>query len=126
VGSGELDVLWGLGTWEYSKSLLPTPYPYPKVGILFYRAHYLVGTPPIDALCQAFAQRHLQPIPIFVSSLRDPDVQAELLCISSPKSKREFTEYNQFSLARLETETPQLDLWRQLDVPVLQVILSGS
>jgi len=26
------------------------------------------------------------------------------------------TEYNQFSLARLETETPQLDLWRQLDV----------
>jgi len=26
----------------------------------------------------------------------------------------------------LETETPQLDLWRQLDVPVLQVILSGS
>jgi len=48
--------------------------------------------------------------------------------ISSPKSKRDSgpTEYNQFSLARLETETPQLDLWRQLDVPVLQVILSGG
>ncbi len=27
---------------------------------------------------------------------------------------------------QLDTETPQVDLWRQLDVPVLQVILSGG
>ncbi|WP_373530446.1 cobaltochelatase subunit CobN, partial [Nostoc sp.] len=31
-----------------------------------------------------------------------------------------------FSLARLESETPQTDLWQKLDVPVLQVILSGG
>ncbi|NEP63303.1 MAG: cobaltochelatase subunit CobN, partial [Symploca sp. SIO2G7] len=31
-----------------------------------------------------------------------------------------------FSLARLETETPQLDFWQRLDVPVLQVIFSGG
>ncbi|HBE48787.1 MAG TPA: cobaltochelatase subunit CobN, partial [Cyanobacteria bacterium UBA11369] len=50
-----------------------------KVGILFYRAHYLAGnTRPIDALCQALAARKLEPVPVFVSSLRDPDVQAEL------------------------------------------------
>jgi len=63
---GELDVSLGLGTMGVFQ--IPTPYsptPYPKVGILFYRAHYLAGnTAPIDALCQAFAQRHLQPIPI--------------------------------------------------------------
>jgi len=38
-------------------------------GILFYRAHYLAGNvTPIDALCQGLAQRHLEPIPVFVSS----------------------------------------------------------
>jgi cobaltochelatase CobN len=31
-----------------------------------------------------------------------------------------------FSLAKLDTETPQLELWSRLDVPVLQVILSGG
>jgi cobaltochelatase CobN len=31
-----------------------------------------------------------------------------------------------FSLARLETETPQVELWEKLDVPVLQVILCAS
>ncbi|WP_226590417.1 cobaltochelatase subunit CobN, partial [Microseira wollei] len=51
----------------------------PKVGLLFYRAHYLAGnTRPIDALCQALAARKLEPVPVFVSSLRDRDVQAEL------------------------------------------------
>jgi cobaltochelatase CobN len=56
-----------------------------KVGILFYRAHYLAGnTAPIDALCQALAKRQLQPVPVFVSSLRDPDVQEELLSYFQP------------------------------------------
>ena len=101
-----------------------------KVGILFYRAHYLAGnTAPIDALCQALAQRHLEPVPIFVSSLRDIDVQAELVPYFMTKDEegiQVLLNTTSFSLARLETETPQLDLWRQLDVPVLQVILSGG
>jgi cobaltochelatase CobN len=50
-----------------------------KVAILFYRAHYLAGnTAPIEALCAALARRQLEPVPIFVSSLRDAEVQAEL------------------------------------------------
>jgi cobaltochelatase CobN len=50
-----------------------------KVAILFYRAHYLAGnTAPIAALCDALARQQLEPLPIFVSSLRDADVQAEL------------------------------------------------
>jgi len=101
-----------------------------KVGILFYRAHYIAGnTAPIDALCQALTQRHLEPVPVFVSSLRDPDVQAELLPYFIPKDGagiQLLLNTTSFSLARLETETPQLDLWRQLDVPILQVILSGG
>ena len=52
----------------------------PKVGILFYRAHYLSGNlAPIDALCQALSDRNLVPVPVFVSSLREPDLQVELL-----------------------------------------------
>ncbi|MBV9387607.1 MAG: cobaltochelatase subunit CobN [Chroococcidiopsidaceae cyanobacterium CP_BM_ER_R8_30] len=101
-----------------------------KVGILFYRAHYIAGnTAPIDALCQALVQRQLEPVPIFISSLRDPDVQAELLPYFIPKDEagiQLLLNTTSFSLARLETETPQLDLWQKLDVPVLQVIFSSS
>ncbi len=101
-----------------------------KVGILFYRAHYLAGnTAPIDALCQALALRQLEVVPVFVSSLRDPDVQAELLAYFQPKEAQGIgllLNTTSFSLAKLETETPQLDLWKGLDVPVLQVIFSGG
>ncbi|MBD1807540.1 cobaltochelatase subunit CobN [Microcoleus sp. FACHB-SPT15] len=101
-----------------------------KVGLLFYRAHYLAGnTAPIDALCQALAQRQLEPVPVFVSSLRDAEVQAELLPYFQPKDGLGIgllLNTTSFSVAKLEAETPQLELWTRLDVPVLQVILSGG
>ncbi|PSB12951.1 cobaltochelatase subunit CobN, partial [filamentous cyanobacterium CCP2] len=108
-----------------------------KVGILFYRAHYLAGnTAPIDALCQALVDRQLHPVPLYASSLRDPDVQADVLQIfqdgvqshaqSNPASIQVLLNTTSFSLAKLDTETPNLDLWQQLNVPVIQVILSGG
>ncbi|MEH2235296.1 cobaltochelatase subunit CobN [Nostoc sp.] len=104
--------------------------PTPKIGILFYRAHYLAGnTKVIDALCEALVQKNLQPVPVFVSSLREPDVQAELSEFFQPKEAESIAvllNTTSFSLARLESETPQTDLWQKLDVPVLQVILSGG
>ncbi|MBH8564351.1 cobaltochelatase subunit CobN, partial [Nostoc sp. CENA67] len=124
---------WGMGNGELGeeKSQLPTPNsPIPKVGVLFYRAHYLGGnTKVIDALCAALVQKNLQPVPVFVSSLRDPNVQAELSEFFGPKDSEQIAvllNTTSFSLARLETETPQIDLWEKLDVPVLQVILSGG
>ncbi|MBW4619654.1 MAG: cobaltochelatase subunit CobN [Cyanosarcina radialis HA8281-LM2] len=108
----------------------PCPMPPEKVGILFYRAHYLAGnTRVIDALCQALAERQLQPVPVFVSSLREPDVQAELLEYFQPPEEEGIgllLNTTSFSVAKLETETPQVDLWQQIDVPVLQVILSSG
>ncbi|MEH2442521.1 cobaltochelatase subunit CobN [Nostoc sp.] len=109
----------------------PTPQsPIPKIGILFYRAHYLAGnTKVIDALCEALVQKNLQPVPVFVSSLREPDVQAELSEFFQPKEAESIAvllNTTSFSLARLESETPQTELWEKLDVPVLQVILSGG
>jgi cobaltochelatase CobN len=104
--------------------------PIPKIGILFYRAHYLAGnTKVIDALCAALANRNLEPVPVFVSSLRELDVQEELSEIFQPKDANSISvllNTTSFSLARLETEAPQLELWQKLDVPVLQVILSGG
>ncbi len=101
-----------------------------KVGIIFYRAHYLAGnTKVIDVLCEALAKRNLEPVPLFVSSLRDRDVQAELIDFFQPKDSEQVAlilNTTSFSLAQLDTETPQLELWQKLDVPVLQVILSGG
>ncbi|MBD1870025.1 cobaltochelatase subunit CobN [Cyanobacteria bacterium FACHB-471] len=129
----------GLYEWRPLASISPrsphTPYPIPhtptaQIGILFYRAHYLSGnTAPIDALCQALVERQLEPVPIFVSSLRDPDVQTDLLTHFQLKDGcpiQVLLNATSFSLARLDSETPNVDLWKQLDVPVIQVILSGG
>ncbi|RZM75682.1 cobaltochelatase subunit CobN [Leptolyngbya iicbica] len=101
-----------------------------RVGILFYRAHYLAGnTAPIDSLCQALQARGLHPLPLFVSSLQSPDIQADLRDWLRPKDAPGvdlLLNTTSFAIAKLNTATPQLDLWQQLDVPVLQVILSGG
>ncbi|MEB3219321.1 MAG: cobaltochelatase subunit CobN [Nostocales cyanobacterium 94392] len=103
---------------------------FPKVAILFYRAHYLSGnTLVIDALCQALAKRDIQPVPVFVSSLREVDVQQQLrdyLQNQNGAAVCFILNTTSFSLARLETERPSVELWEKLDVPVLQVILSSS
>jgi cobaltochelatase CobN len=101
-----------------------------QVGLLFYRAHYLAAnTAPIDALCQALIARNLAPVPVYVSALQDPEVQAELLDQFVPEHGLRIDvllNTTSFAVARLSTATPKLDLWMALDVPVIQVILSGS
>ncbi|MFB8787607.1 MAG: cobaltochelatase subunit CobN [Potamolinea sp.] len=127
----------GIYSWRFDSPQLPEfrgenqqPTTNHKVGILFYRAHYLAGnTSPIDALCQALAQRQLEAVAVFVSSLRDTDVQEELLQYFQPQDDSGIgilLNTTSFSLAKLETDTPRLEFWNCLDVPVLQVILSGG
>ena len=104
----------------------------PKVGILFYRAHYLAGnTAPIDALCAALAKRGLDPLPLFVSSLRDRDVQAEIL--ANCQDIQIILNTTGFAIAQESLSNSQSSIanappsfWQQLDVPVLQVILSSG
>ncbi|MCG8367338.1 MAG: cobaltochelatase subunit CobN, partial [Pseudanabaenales cyanobacterium] len=102
----------------------------PKVGVLFYRAHYLAGnTAPIDALCAALTEKGLTPAPIFVASLQDPEVQAELLAYLQPQDGdaiEVLLNTTSFSVAKLDAATPNLSLWQTLDVPILQVIFSGG
>lgn len=104
-----------------------------KVGLLFYRAHYLAGnTLPIDALCQALAERHLEPVAVFVSSLREPNIQAELLQYFQPKDSEpiqlllnttSFSIANPHTNSSLSTSDSSLTA---LDAPMLQAILSSG
>jgi len=117
-----------LGLYPWAAPALPPQSA--KVGILFYRAHYLAGnTAPIDALCQALVERNLEPVPLFVSSLREFELQAELMQLFQPMAAagiQVLLNTTSFSLAKLDAAVPDLELWQRLDVPVLQVILSGG
>ena len=136
-----------VGLYEWSQNVgagFPRPYrSQPQVGILFYRAHYLSGnTKVIDALCTDLREKNLQPVPVFVSSLREPGVTEklyELFGFKGGEIKGGETppllhsdhlsllmNTTSFSLASLETETPQTEIWEKLNVPVLQVILCAS
>ena len=101
-----------------------------KVGILFYRAHYLSGNlAPIDALCQALEYRNLVPVPVFVSSLREPDLQIELLEYFQPKESEPIQlllNTTSFAVSGFSTQEPEQNSLKSLDVPVLQAIFSGG
>ncbi|MBT9314020.1 cobaltochelatase subunit CobN [Leptothoe spongobia] len=100
----------------------------PTVAIFFYRAHYLSGnTRVIDALCEALQCRGLNPLPLFLPSLRNPAIQAQLLAeLTENQSLDLILNTTGFSLAKLNAESPQVDFWQRLDVPVIQVMLSGG
>lgn len=94
--------------------------------ILFYRSHYLAGnTAPIDELCRAMVALNIQPLPLFISSLRNVELQKQLLVLLQKSSIKAMLNTTSFSLAKIG-ESAQLEFWQQLNVPVLQVILSGS
>ncbi|HEY9863828.1 MAG TPA: cobaltochelatase subunit CobN [Candidatus Obscuribacterales bacterium] len=95
------------------------------VGIIFYRAHYLSGNlDPIDALCQALVELNLKPVPVFVSSLRDPDLQREILTYFNSGIQL-LINTTSFSISSTSEDESQPPLF-SLDIPVLQVILSGG
>ncbi|MEP6518814.1 cobaltochelatase subunit CobN [Microcoleus vaginatus] len=101
-----------------------------KVGILFYRAHYLSGNlAPIDALCKALAERNLVPVPVFVSSLREADLQIELLEYFQPKESEPIQlllNTTSFAVSGFSSQEPEQNSLKSLDVPVLQAIFSGG
>jgi len=116
----------------------------PTVGILFYRAHYLSGNlAPITALCKALRERQLLAVPVFISSLKDPQQQAQVIHLFQPEDGNPvqlILNTTSFAITELEclhdggrdqgnqwsqpAEIPSF--WQILNVPVLQVILSGG
>jgi cobaltochelatase CobN len=119
----------GLYKTENSAQTIPTNFPLPKVGILFYRSHYLAGnTKPINALIFALETRNLQVIPLFISSLQETELHPELLSYFQPENDRPISlllNTTSFCLGKLDQqEAPAL--WQKLNIPILQVILSRS
>ena len=114
-----------VGYYQWNSNLKLENY-IPKVGIIFYRAHYLSGNlDPIDSLCQALVQYNLEPIPIFVSSLRDPDLQTEVLTYFKNTTPQLLINTTSFSISSISEDDSQPPLFT-LNIPVLQVILSGG
>ncbi|MDX1977540.1 MAG: cobaltochelatase subunit CobN [Pseudanabaenaceae cyanobacterium bins.68] len=96
-----------------------------SVAILFYRAHFLAGNlGVIDALCDQLLKFGIAPLPIFISSLKEPDLQAELLNLCQGVGL--ILNSTSFAIASLETDSPQVELWQALNLPVLQIIFSGG
>lgn len=96
------------------------------VAILFYRSHFLSGnTKPIDALCTALKQENLTSISIYVSSLQEADIQEELIKLLQHHQVKLILNTTSFSVAKIGDET-NAKIWQTLDIPILQVILSGS
>jgi len=95
-------------------------------GVLFYRSHYLAGnTKAIDYLCQSILERNLYPLPVFVSSLRNIEIQQQLFALLQDNPIQMLLNTTSFSLVKIG-DSGQLKFWQQLNIPVLQVILSGS
>ncbi|MBE9059374.1 cobaltochelatase subunit CobN, partial [cf. Phormidesmis sp. LEGE 11477] len=107
-----------------------------RIGIIFYRAHYLSGnTKAINVVARALVKRNLTPVPIYVSSLKELEVQQVLLRYCQPEDGHPAIDLvlnttsfaiTGFHSANLSSPASKPSLWQQLDVPVLQLICSGS
>ncbi len=111
-----------------------------RIGIIFYRAHYLSGnTKVIDAIAAALEKRNLVPVPIYVSSLKELDVQQALIQYCQPEDKHRSIDLllntTSFAITGFQSggsaserspERLRATLWQRLDIPVLQLICSGS
>ena len=95
----------------------------PTAMVVFYRANLMAADyEPVTALMAALDREGLAPLAIAVSSLKDPAIAAELTQLIERRRPAVILNTTAFSAMR-EDETTVLDA---ADVPVLQVVLSGS
>ncbi len=95
----------------------------PTALIVLYRANLVAGDmAPIEALMTALDGQGLAPLAVAVSSLKDPAIDAPLTALLQRRKPAIILNTTAFSAMR-DDDTTILD---QADVPVLQVVLSGS
>lgn len=95
----------------------------PVAMIVFYRANLMAADiAPVEALLDALDLQGLSPFAVAVGSLKDPAVQADLEKLIGARKPSVILNATAFSALR-EDDTTVLDA---ADVPVLQVVLSGS
>jgi cobaltochelatase CobN len=98
----------------------------PIAAVLFYRALVQsANTTPIDALVAALRSRGINPLPIFVQSLKDPQavaIVADILATAPPEIVLNGTGFAVSSPGSSRSATP----FDTFDCPVLQIVLSGG
>ena len=95
----------------------------PTALVVFYRANLMAADfAPITALMAALEAEGLAPFGVAVNSLKDPAVQAEFAALIAQRKPAIVLNTTAFSAMRAD-DTTILDA---ADVPVLQVVLSGS
>jgi cobaltochelatase CobN len=91
--------------------------------IVFYRANLTAADiAPVTALMEALKRRGLAALAVAVSSLKDPAIQGDLARLIETRRPAVILNTTAFSGLR-DDDTTVLDA---ADVPVLQVVLSGS
>ena len=112
-----------VGAQGFAPSMFTTNKNKGKVGILFYRAHYLSGnTLVINALVDKLTTQNIEVVPLFISSLKDPTIQSELLNYFADVDL--ILNTTSFTATRKENDIDNPLL--SLKVPIFQVILSGG
>ncbi len=99
----------------------------PIAAIIFYRALLeAANIAPINALIMSLKQRGLNPLPIFVSSLKDPisvDICSQIFNQHTPQIILNATS---FSIGGFEQDVRKKTILEQPNCPILQVVLSGQ
>lgn len=104
--------------------------PQPAAAVIFYRAQMQAGdVGPVDTLIDALTAAGLNPLPIFVTSLKDPlsaDIVASLLDMAPPDVILNATSFAVGSPGRDGAQNEAADPLAQCDCPVLQVIFASN
>ncbi len=95
----------------------------PTALVVFYRANLMAADmAPVTALMDALDRQGLAPLGVAVNSLKDPAVERDLAQLLGTRKPAIILNTTAFSAMRAD-DTTVLDA---ADVPVLQVVLSGS
>ncbi|MEM8980402.1 MAG: cobaltochelatase subunit CobN [Pseudomonadota bacterium] len=98
----------------------------PVVPIVFYRALVQgAGLAPINRLTRSLTRRGLNPMPIFVASLKDPLSQATLASLFADAPPDVILNCTSFAVGTPGSDAPDNPLHVN-DAPVFQVVLSSS
>lgn len=102
----------------------------PLVPLIIYRTHYVAGnTEPVAVLCELLSQQGFQPMPVYVSNLRDAAMLEELfrfITLGGQVSPAVILNTTSFSTKALsEEEDENTFLFARLGVPVIQAIFAS-
>ncbi|QMV74351.1 cobaltochelatase subunit CobN [Comamonas piscis] len=112
-----------VATWQQPGPLQWQPGA-PVVMVLFYKAHLQSGNTQVFAdLCQALLAQGMNPLPLALQSLKDASCLAALQALCASEGVALILNTTAFSQSSLDTPG---DHALAGDIPVLQLILSGS